>query len=165
VILTRCSFDPSLHCNAYSYMSLLPRSGSWKNLHRLHFTFCNHGCWVCDCCSSYWSRNNALRVMSKISYFIEASCRTWYNFNQFRFRKKVLYFLILRSFMGRTGPPFPPGAALDPLAKSAPPCVESWIRAWYICIYILIFSTMISTLYRVQHTYINLFHDVFHAIA
>jgi hypothetical protein len=26
------------------------------------------------------------------------------------------------------------------------------------------FSTMISTLYRVQHTYINFFHDDFHAI-
>jgi hypothetical protein len=46
VISTLCFFDSSLHCNEYSYLSLLSRSGSCKNRHRLHFTFCNHGCWV-----------------------------------------------------------------------------------------------------------------------
>jgi hypothetical protein len=164
VILTLCSFDSSLHCNAYSYMSLLPRSGSCKNRHRLHFTFCNHGCWVCDCCSSYWSRNNALRVMSKISYFIESSCRTWYNFNQFRFRKGPI-FSNSQELPGANRPP--PSHRVMPWTRSPKgphPNVKFWIRAWYICIYILIFSTMIFTLYRVQHTYINLFH-VFYAIA
>ena len=39
VILTLCSFDSSLHCSEYSYISLLPRSGSCKNRNRLHLAF------------------------------------------------------------------------------------------------------------------------------
>ena len=62
VILTLCSFDSSLHCNEYSYMSLLPRSGSCKNRHRLHFTFCNHGCWV-------WWTTSKMSKSSKAAWF------------------------------------------------------------------------------------------------
>jgi hypothetical protein len=65
--------------------------------------------------------------MSTISYFIVRTFdvkhhagRTWYNFNQFRFRKEVLYFLIPRSFLGVSPPPVPPpGAALNPMGTYA----------------------------------------------
>jgi len=62
VILTPCSFDSSLHCNEYSYMSLLPRSGSCKNRHQLHFTFCNHGCWI-------WWTTSKTSESSKAAWF------------------------------------------------------------------------------------------------
>ena len=101
--------------------------------------------------------------MSKISYFIvkkkctylrcETSCRTWYNFNQFRFRKEVLYFLIPRSLQEGSPPVRPPGAALDPLgtqavprplAKKCAPNVKSWICASAVPLVINVFSSNLN---------------------
>jgi hypothetical protein len=69
-----------------------------------------------------------------------SACRTWYKFNQFRFRQEVLYFLIPRSFQ-RALPPGPPTGCCpwpagdlrspDSSRRSAPPNVKSWIRAWF----------------------------------
>ena len=50
----------------------------------------------------------------------EASYRTWYNFNQFRFRKEVPW--------TRWGPMRSPNHS----PRSAPPNVKSWIRAWLV---------------------------------
>ena len=101
MILTLCSFNSSLHCNEYSYMSSLPRSSSCKNRHRLHFTFCNHGCRVwwttsktSESSKATWTKSHIFSwnkqkpliavlhievitrpdVMSKISYFIARTC-------------------------------------------------------------------------------------------
>jgi hypothetical protein len=75
----------------------------------------------------------------------EASYRTWYNFNQLRFRKEVLYFLIFMSFRGGGGVPTPgsphrslpwtrwgPMRSPDHSPRSDPPSVKSWIRAWLV---------------------------------
>ena len=103
-----------------------------------------------DCCSSYWSRNKALRHEQNIIFHCtylrcEASCRTvtWYKFNQFRVRKEVQYFLIPRSLRGAsplsrsTHRALPwtrlgPRRSQGPSPRSAPPNVKSWIRTWNI---------------------------------
>ena len=61
----------------------------------------------------------------------DASCRTWYNFNKFRFRKEVLYLLIPRSFKEASPHRFPhrvllwthwgPRRSSDPSSRSTPP--------------------------------------------
>jgi hypothetical protein len=71
VILTLCSFDSSLHCNEYSYMFLLPRSGSCKNRHRLHFTFCNHGCRVWWTTTKPSESSKAAWFFSSLSHLLE----------------------------------------------------------------------------------------------
>ena len=99
VILTLCSFDSSLHCSEYSYM---PRSGSCKNGVGYISLF------VIMDAESDEPRAKRANVKYHTSLYVylrcEASCRTWYNFNQFRFRKEVLYFLIPMSFWGALPP-------------------------------------------------------------
>jgi hypothetical protein len=76
-------------------------------------------------------------ILHCMSLRCEASCRTWYNFNQFRFRKEVLYFLIPRSLRGASPPVPPPGpgpaGALvpRPLANKCAPSLKTWIHACY----------------------------------
>ena len=57
--------------------------------------------------------------------------RTWYNFNQFRFRKEILYFLIPRSLQLASPPPGRcpgPAGPQAPRQEVRPPNVKSWIR-------------------------------------